>query len=156
MTGLLDNETSERIDDVMRINFYGSFHMLCEAAKRMSCKLGGKGGAIVNISAGSAFTGKPLAYAISKAALNCLTTGIVDELALHGIRINTVSPGPTETDMMSDFSRHEIDEMAKAVPMGRVGEASEIAAGVRWLLSDEASYVSGTNLRIAGGKTLYN
>eukprot|EP00164_Ancoracysta_twista_P010879 GFYU01016563.1.p1 GENE.GFYU01016563.1~~GFYU01016563.1.p1 ORF type:complete len:335 (-),score=56.69 GFYU01016563.1:26-1030(-) len=154
LTGLFEDSTWSQLEQVMRINLYGAFHVLREAARRMSRDLGGHGGAIVNISAGSAYTGTPLAYAMSKGALNSLTEGCVGELAACGIRVNSVSPGPCYTDMMADFSKEDIAWMANTIPMKRPGQPAEIAEGVAWLLSDHASFVSGSNLRIAGGKPL--
>ena len=141
--------TLQQLPRVLAVNLYGPFHVLYVAARRMR-----NAGSIVNVSAGSAFTGSPLCYAISKGALNSLTAGSVKELAQRRIRINTVSPGPTYTDMMNPFSQEEIDGMCAAIPFGRAGDAEEIAAGIAWLLSPDASYVSGTNLRIGGGKPL--
>lgn len=154
LTGLLDSETSEDMQTIMATNLFGSFYVMREAAKRMSTKRGGKGGAIVNISAGAAFTGEPLAYAMSKGALNTLTEGCVKELTPQGIRVNTISPGPTNTDMMKDFSEEEIAGMEASIPMGRAGQAKEVASAVSFLLSSDSSYISGTNLRVAGGKPL--
>jgi NAD(P)-dependent dehydrogenase (short-subunit alcohol dehydrogenase family) len=117
----------------------------------MSPANGGSGGAIVNISSGSALLGTPLVYAMSKGALNSMATGIRDELIGQGIRINSISPGLTDTEMVPD-------EMAKAVvpsiPMKRMGTPDEIANAAVWLLSDEASYVCGAHLRVAGGRMM--
>lgn len=125
--------------------------LLCcrEAEKRMSTKRGGRGGSIVQISSGSAYIGTPLLYAASKGALNSLTIGLVRPLTEGGIRINTVSPGMTETDLVSAVSK-TFDW--SQIPLGRIGQPDEIAAAVCWLCSDEASYVSGANLRVAGGR----
>lgn len=156
--GLLALHTAD-VAAVMATNLYGPFYVLREAARRMSTvggyTKGGKGGAIVNVSAGSAFTGSPLAYAMSKGALNSLTASSARELVSHGIRVNTVTPGPTYTDMMTGFSQTDIDAMAAAIPMKRAGDACEVAAGIAWLLSDDASFVVDANLRIAGGKSLF-
>ena len=149
LTGLTDDATLGELGRVMGTNLYGVLHVLQEVAKRMQ-----PGGAVVNVSAGSAYTGQPLAYAMSKGALNSLTAGCVPELAGLGIRINTVSPGPVYTDMMGDFDQVARDQMAAAIPLARAGEPGEVAAGISWLLSDDASFVSGANLRIAGGKPL--
>lgn len=116
----------------------------------MSNKEGGGGGSIVNISSGSAVIGRPLLYAMSKGALNSFQAGAVDELAAHGIRINAVSPGMTNTELVADVI--PTFDFSK-IPLGRVGEPEEIAEGVAFLLSDKASYVSGANLRMAGGRT---
>lgn len=154
LTGLCDDRTGSECASVMATNLYGTFYMMREACRRMSTKMGGQGGAIVNLGAGSAYTGSPLAYAMSKGALLSLTLGCVSEMAAGGIRLNMVSPGPTESDMMHAFSAKEMAQMAADIPMGRPGRAEEVAAAVAWLLSDEASFVAGANLRVAGGKAL--
>lgn len=154
LTGLCDPATFDQLKQIMSTNLHGPFLVMREAAKRMSVVKGGKGGAIVNVSAGSAFTGTPLAYAMSKGALNSLTAGCIQELVEHGIRVNTVSPGPTNSDMMMSFSASDVAQMSAAIPMKRPGETTEVAAAIAWLLSDDASYVVGTNLRVAGGKSL--
>jgi NAD(P)-dependent dehydrogenase (short-subunit alcohol dehydrogenase family) len=118
---------------------------------QMSPANGGSGGAIVNVSSGSALLGAPLVYAMSKGALNSMSTGIRDELVAQGVRINSISPGMTNTDMVTK-------EMAAAVvptiPMKRLGTPEEIANSVVWLLSDEASYVCGAHIRVAGGRMM--
>lgn len=135
--------------------------MLCcrEAAKRMSTRHGGKGGVIVNISSGAARNGGPGAYidyAGSKAAVDVITTGLAKEVGGEGIRVNGVRPGFTETEMM-DLTRDGDPEWlaaaVKAMPMGRLGTAREIANCVMWLVSDDASYVTGTIIDAAGGRT---
>jgi NAD(P)-dependent dehydrogenase (short-subunit alcohol dehydrogenase family) len=88
-------------------------------------------------------------YAMSKGALNSMQSALVPPLLEAKIRINTVSPGATDTDMVGHMDQVEI---SKAIPMGRFGMADEIAAGVVFLLSDAASYISGANIRIAGGR----
>jgi len=135
--------------DMMRTNVAGPLLTIREAEKRMSSANGGCGGAIVQISSGAAAIGSPLLYASTKGALNSLTIGLVAPLAKQGIRINTVSPGMTDTDMVAeaaktfDFSQ---------IPMGRMGTPREIADTVAWLCSDEATYVAGANIRVAGGR----
>jgi NAD(P)-dependent dehydrogenase (short-subunit alcohol dehydrogenase family) len=108
-------------------------------------------GAIVNISSGSAFIGRPLAYAMTKGALNSLSSGTVEELAALGIRLNSVSPGLTKTEMVTDKL---VEENMNAIPMRRAAEPREIANVVGFLLSDAASFVSGGNLRVAGGRRM--
>ena len=137
---------------VLRPNVLGPLTASRLAIERMSVKNGGRGGAIVNISSGAAFIqGAPLLYMISKGALNSMQCGLVQECAKHGIRINTISPGMCDTDMPSAAAKSKTPE---TVPMGRLGKATEIADGVVWLLSDQASYVSGANIRIAGGRSM--
>ena len=142
----------EELAKVLAINVTGLARCTQEAVLRMSTRHGGSGGAIVNVSSGAAHRGNPggaVHYAVSKGAVNSLTIGLSQELADEGIRVNTVSPGLTATDMPDP------DVLASAgptIPMGRVGEAEEIAAAIVWLLSDQASYVAGANLRVAGGR----
>ncbi len=108
--------------------------------------------AIVNVSSGSAYIGNPgsgVHYASSKGAVNSFTIGLSQELAGEGIRINSVSPGLTRTDMPP---AEALQSAGQAIPMGRIGEPPEVSAAIAWLLSDEASYVAGANIRVAGGR----
>jgi NAD(P)-dependent dehydrogenase (short-subunit alcohol dehydrogenase family) len=141
--------TADQLNGVMATNVVGA--MLCcrEAEKRMSTKSGGGGGCIVQVSSGSAYIGSPLLYAASKGALNSLTIGLVKPFGEEGIRINTVSPGMTATDMVAETSK-TFDY--GQIPLGRIGEPDEIANAVCWLCSDEASFVAGANIRVAGGR----
>ena len=88
-------------------------------------------------------------YALSKGAVDSFSIGLSQEVAGEGIRVNTVSPGPTRTDMMSGDS---LETAGAAIPMGRVAEPTEIANAVLWLLSDKASFVAGASIRAAGGR----
>ncbi|KAG8467296.1 hypothetical protein KFE25_000612 [Diacronema lutheri] len=139
----------EALAQIMAINVGGP--MLCcrEAERRMSTAQGGSGGSIVQISSGSANIGTPLLYAASKGALNSMTVGLVRPFGQAGIRINTVSPGMTHTDMV-DHLASSFD--MSQVPLGRMGAPAEVANAVAWLCSDEASYVAGANLRVSGGR----
>jgi NAD(P)-dependent dehydrogenase (short-subunit alcohol dehydrogenase family) len=129
------------------VNVIGA--MLCtqEAVRRM-----GAGGCIVNVSSAAATLGSPgeyVHYAASKAALDTVTLGLSKELGPAGIRVNTVSPGIIRTEI------HEpgrLDRLGPTVPAGRPGEPEEVAAAIAWLLSAEASYVTGAILRVAGGR----
>lgn len=135
--------------EVMAVNVGGP--MLCarEAEKHMSTKLGHGGGAIVQISSGSAYIGSPLLYSASKGALNSLTIGLVRPFAEAGIRLNTVSPGITDTDLVADV----VDTFDfSQIPLGRMGKPLEVAAVVSFLCSEEASYVAGANIRCSGGR----
>jgi NAD(P)-dependent dehydrogenase (short-subunit alcohol dehydrogenase family) len=148
----VDALTADDITQVLDVNVRGCFLCAREAVKRMSTNYGGQGGAIVNVSSGSATLGNPGAgvlYGASKGALNTLTVGLAQEVAAEGIRVNAVAPGVTATEMPP------ADKIAAApatIPMGRIGTAEEIAAAILWLLSDEAAYVAGANIRVAGGK----
>jgi len=133
--------------------------MLCcrEAAKRMSTNNGGKGGAIVNVSSMAATLGGRLgssAYAASKGAVDAFTKGFAREAAAEGIRVNALRPGMVMSEMTE--ARLKGDAAFRAhieasIPMHRVGEVSEMAEAILWLLSDEASFVTGAMLDAAGG-----
>jgi NAD(P)-dependent dehydrogenase (short-subunit alcohol dehydrogenase family) len=134
--------------------------MLCsrEAVKRMSRKLGGSGGNIVNISSAAARTGSPgvfVHYAATKGGLDVFTTGLAKEVAKDGIRVNAVRPGYVRTAMYEDDLKQSPDWVRStiaAIPMGRIAEVQDVSAVVLWLLSDEASYVTGSIIDISGGR----
>lgn len=145
-----------RLERMMRINVIGS--MLCarEAVKRMSTSHGGKGGAIVNISSIAARIGGPgeyVDYAASKGAIDSFTIGLAREVAGEGIRVNAVSPGIIDTEIHASGGQPDrIERIRHFVPMQRAGTAEEVAAAILWLLSDEASYTTGANLEMGGGR----
>jgi NAD(P)-dependent dehydrogenase (short-subunit alcohol dehydrogenase family) len=145
--GRLAEADPATIDRVIEVNVKGTI---------MSTDLGGKGGAIVNISSGSATIGSPgqyVWYAASKGAVDSLTMGLAKELAGEGIRVNAVAPGVVATDIHDDSGGPDrLAEMVAGLPMGRAARPEEIAGAVLWLLSDEASYTTGTILRVAGGR----
>ena len=150
--GRLDELTNDEIQAVLNTNVLGYFLCARAAVKRMSTKHGGDGGAIVNVSSGSAHLGAPndgILYAASKGAVNSLTIGLSQEVAREGIRVNTVAPGLTETDMPTT---EVLERMGPQLPAGRVGQPEEIGEAIVWLLSDAASYVNGANLRVSGGR----
>ena len=152
--GLLDTSL-EDLQRVIAINVHGPFLCTQEFLRRVIARDNGGGGegrgAIVNVSSGSAFIGHPLAYAMTKGALNSFSAGCVAELAANGIRLNSVSPGLTKTEMVTD---EVIAQNMGTIPMSRAAEPKEIADVVAFLLSDAASYVSGGNLRVAGGRRM--
>ncbi len=142
----------EAIEEVFAVNVLGLMACTRAAIARMSRRNGGAGGAIVNVSSGaatqgSAFDGVP--YAASKGAVSSFTVGVAQEVAADGIRVNAVSPGLIWTDMPPE---EKLERVGPAIPAGRAGEPEEIAEAIRWLLSPQASYVTGANLRVAGGK----
>ncbi|MGI9422416.1 MAG: SDR family oxidoreductase [Hyphomicrobiaceae bacterium] len=150
--GKFEALTLDTIERVLAVNVTG--YMLCAraAVKRMSTLHGGNGGVIVNVSSGAAHRGGAhdnILYAVSKGAVNSMTIGLSQEVAGEGIRVNAVAPGLTRTDMPSASA---LETAGPTIPIGRVGEAEEIAEGIVWLMSDKASYVAGANLRIAGGR----
>jgi NAD(P)-dependent dehydrogenase (short-subunit alcohol dehydrogenase family) len=132
--------------------------MLCarEAVKRMSTRNAGTGGAIVNVSSRAAQLGSPneyIDYAASKAAIDALTIGLAKEAAADGIRVNAVRPGLIHTEMhASGGEPARIARLQDSVPLRRGGEAVEVAHAVLWLLSAQASYVTGALLDVAGGR----
>jgi NAD(P)-dependent dehydrogenase (short-subunit alcohol dehydrogenase family) len=141
---------------VVDVNLLGVILCARRAVLAMSTRLGGRGGAIVNISSGAATLGSAheyVHYAAAKAGVDALTVGLAKEVGAEGIRVNAVAPGTIRTGIHAaagDPGR--ADRVAGLVPLGRAGEPTEIAAAVGWLLSDEASYVTGTILRVAGGR----
>lgn len=150
--GRVDDLPVEALHEVLAVNVVGLVVCSQHAVRRMSTGHGGHGGAIVNISSGAAYMGVPgvgVQYALSKGAVNSFTIGLSQEVAGEGIRVNSVSPGPTRSGMLQD---DDLGPAAAAIPMGRVGEPDEIAEAVLWLLSDRSSFVAGANIRAAGGR----
>lgn len=152
----LEQLTAERINRVFATNVTGSFLCCREAVKRMGHHHGGSGGAIVNVSSAAARTGAPgeyVDYAASKGAMDALTKGLSLEVAAQGIRVNSVRPGFIYTEMHADGGEPQrVDRVAPGIPMQRGGQPEEIARAIAWLLSDEASYITGTFIDAAGGR----
>ncbi len=148
--------SAERIARIFAINVIGS--MLCarEAIRRMSTEHGGRGGAIVNVSSMAARLGGPneyVDYAASKGAIDTFTVGLAKEVAGAGIRVNAVRPGLIYTDMhASGGEPGRIERLKHSVPLQRGGQPEEVAAAILWLLSDEASYTTGTFIDVSGGR----
>ncbi|MBZ0163735.1 MAG: SDR family oxidoreductase [Notoacmeibacter sp.] len=140
------------IREVFDTNVLGSMYCAQEAIRRF---LPRRAGAIVNLSSVAATTGAPneyIHYAASKAAIDAFTLGLAREVAVYGIRVNAVAPGSTLTDIHA--SAGEPDRPARVknrIPMHRLADPGEIASAIVWLLSEEASYVTGTVLRVSGG-----
>lgn len=145
------NITLDKLQSVFAANVYGTFIASREAVKRM--KENG-GGSIVNISSEAAkFGGNNLAhYAASKAAVNTFTIGFAREVAPLNIRVNTVSPGVIDTEMHHASSPERIANLLKTIPMGRMGSANEVAEIIKWLVSDESSYISGAIIPVTGSR----
>ncbi len=156
MTARLDEMSVARWRRMFDINVIGS--MLCarEAVKRMSTMHGFSGGSIVNLSSAAAKIGSPsqyLDYAASKGAIDTLTMGLAKEVAGEGIRVNGVRPGIIDTDIHASGGLPDrAFQMAPQVPMRRAGSADEVANAIVWLLSDSASYVTGTTIDVTGGR----
>ena len=148
--------TAARLARMFAVNVTGSFLCAREAVKRMSTKHGGNGGAIVNVSSAAAKLGSPgdyVDYAASKAAIDALTIGLAREVAGEGIRVNGVRPGIIYSDIHADGGEPgRVDRLGPQLPMKRGGEPIEVARAILWLLSDEASYSTGTFIDVAGGR----
>jgi NAD(P)-dependent dehydrogenase (short-subunit alcohol dehydrogenase family) len=146
----------ERLQKVFSTNVFGSFLCAREAIKRMSSKLGGKGGSIVNVSSMAAVHGAPneyVDYAASKGAIDTMTLGLAREVAEEGIRVNGVRPGIIYTDIHAKGGQPDrVERLAGTIPMKRGGTAEEVANAILWLLSDEASYVTGSIVNVSGGR----
>jgi len=152
----VDEMSVARLERMMRINVIGSFLCAREAVRRMSTKHGGEGGVIVNLSSAAARLGSPgqyVDYAASKGAIESFTIGLAKEVAAEGIRVTAVRPGLIDTDIHASGGMPDrAFQLAPTVPMKRTGSAEEVAQGIVWLLSDEASYVTGTALDVTGGR----
>ena len=152
----IDEGTVERWQRMFAINVIGSMVCAREAVRRMSTRYGGTGGAIVNLSSAAARLGAPgqyVDYAAAKGAIDVLTLGLAREVAAEGVRVNAVRPGIIETDIHASGGEPDrAGRMAPLVPMKRAGSAAEVAEAVVWLLSDAASYVTGTTLDVTGGR----
>ena len=152
----LEQMDAARWSRVLGANVIGSFLCAREAIKRMSTRHGGQGGAIVNLSSVAARLGAPgeyIDYAAAKGAIDSMTLGLAKEVASEGIRVNAVRPGVIHTDIHAAGGEPDRVERVKAsVPMGRGGQAEEIAEAILWLASEKASYASGALLDVAGGR----
>jgi NAD(P)-dependent dehydrogenase (short-subunit alcohol dehydrogenase family) len=152
----VDGMSLERLERMFRVNVIGSFLCAREAVRRMSTRHGGSGGAIVNLSSAAARLGSPgqyVDYAASKGAIESFTIGLAKEVAEEGIRVNAVRPGLIDTEIHASGGMPDrAFQLASTVPMKRTGSAQEVANGIVWLLSEEASYVTGTSLDITGGR----
>jgi NAD(P)-dependent dehydrogenase (short-subunit alcohol dehydrogenase family) len=152
----VEDIASAALTQMLAVNVTGT--MLCarEAVRRMSTKKGGSGGAIVNISSIAARTGSAgewVHYAASKGAVNTFTIGLAREVAAEGIRVNAVAPGLVDTQLhAANGEPGRIARLNPSIPMQRAATPEEIAQGVLWLLSDAASYTTGTILEIGGGR----
>jgi NAD(P)-dependent dehydrogenase (short-subunit alcohol dehydrogenase family) len=152
----VDEMSAARLARMFAINITGSFLCAREAVKRMSTRHGGKGGAIVNLSSVAARIGAPamyVDYAASKAAIDAMTLGLSKEVGGEGIRVNAIRPGVIRTEIhASSGDPGRAERIGATAPLGRAGDAEEIARAVLWLASDEASYVTGAILDVTGGR----
>jgi NAD(P)-dependent dehydrogenase (short-subunit alcohol dehydrogenase family) len=144
----LDSMDAARLQRIFATNIIGPFLCAREAVRRMSTLHGGRGGSIVNVSSGAARSGSPgeyIDYAASKGAVDTLTIGLAKEVAEEGIRVNGVRPGFIYTDLHAKGGEPDrVNRVKTRVPMQRGGQPEEVATAILWLLSNEASYVTGT------------
>jgi NAD(P)-dependent dehydrogenase (short-subunit alcohol dehydrogenase family) len=156
MQARLDEMDTARWQRMLAVNVFGTWLCAREAVRRMSTRHGGRGGAIVNLSSVAAVLGAPgmyLDYASSKGAIDSFTVGLARELAAEGVRVNAVRPGIIDTDIHGDSGdRQRPQKSAEVIPMRRPGTADEVAEAIVWLLSPAASYVTGTNVEVTGGR----
>ena len=152
----LDDVDPDVIRRTVDINVTGAILAAREAVLRMSTRHGGQGGGIVNISSVAAKLGSPNEYtwyAATKGAIDSFTLGLAKEVAQEGIRVNVVSPGLIETGIHAAGGNPDrIAQLAPQIPLGRAGNPEEIAQATLWLLSDEASYITGAVLSASGGR----
>lgn len=152
----VDEVDAATLDLVLRVNVAGPFLCAGAAVRRMSTRYGGSGGAIVNITSRAAVLGSPgefVHYAATKGALDTLTTGLALEVATEGVRVNGIAVGLIDTDFHDATGEvGRADRIRPTIPMKRSGTAEEVAAAAVWLLSDAASYTTGTTLAVSGGR----
>ena len=148
----LDVATAATIREVIDVNLFGALISTREAVRRMSTAHGGTGGSIVLLSSIASVTGgatEYVFYAAAKGGVDALTNGLAREVAMEGVRVNAIRPGPTDTEI------HEPGRLARItplLPMKRPGEPNEIAEAILFLLSDAASYISGAVLNVSGAR----
>jgi NAD(P)-dependent dehydrogenase (short-subunit alcohol dehydrogenase family) len=156
MPSRVDGMSVERLTRMWTTNITSSFVCAREAVKRMSTKLGGDGGSIVNLSSAAAKLGSPgqyVDYAASKAAIDAFTIGLAKEVASEGIRVNAVRPGIIDTEIHASGGLPDrAAQVAPTVPMQRAGTAHEVAEAIVWLLSESSSYSTGSFVDVTGGR----
>lgn len=152
----VDKMDAARLNRIFTTNVTGCFLCAKAAVRRMSNKYGGAGGTIVNVSSAASRLGSPgeyVDYAATKGALDTLTLGLAREVAAEGIRVNAVRPAFIYTDIhASGGEPNRVDRIKTSIPMQRGGQPEEVAHAILWLLSDGASYTTGTFIDLAGGK----
>ncbi|MCB2124174.1 MAG: SDR family oxidoreductase [Rhodobacteraceae bacterium] len=152
----VEEMTAERLTRMFAVNLTAPFLLAGHAARRMSTRHGGSGGVIVNVSSIAARLGSGgqyVDYAASKAGLDALTKGLADEVAAEGVRVVSVRPGLVDTAIHGKGGEPDrAIRLADRIPMRRAGTAREIARTILWLLSGDASYITGTTIDVSGGR----
>jgi NAD(P)-dependent dehydrogenase (short-subunit alcohol dehydrogenase family) len=148
----LDEVSAATIREVLDIDTFGALLCLRACMQRMSTKHGGKGGSVVMLSSMAAPLGganECVWYAAAKAGVDSMVIGAAREIAKEGMRINAVTPGVIDTDIQPPG---RVERVTPMLPMGRAGQADEVAEAILFLLSDGASYINGANLRVSGAR----
>jgi NAD(P)-dependent dehydrogenase (short-subunit alcohol dehydrogenase family) len=152
----VEQMSAARIARMFAINVTGSFLCAREAVKRMSKRNGGAGGAIVNLSSVASRlggAGEYVDYAASKGAIDSFTIGLAKEVGPEGIRVNAVRPGIIRTDIhLASGDPARVERIGPSAPLARPGEPEEVARAIVWLLSEEASYMTGALVDVTGGR----
>jgi len=152
----VDEMSAERVQRIFAVNVFGAIGCAREAVRRMSTHHGGSGGAIVNVSSVAARLGSAnqyVDYAAAKAAIDTFTIGLAHEVAREGVRVNAVRPGIIDTEIHASGRQPDrAQRLSPQIPIGRPGSADEVARSIVWLLSDEASYCTGTVMDVTGGR----
>ena len=152
----VDELTVARLARMFDTNVIGSIVCAREAVRRLSSRHGGPGGSIVNLSSVAARLGAPgqyVDYAASKGAIDTFTVGLAREVATEGVRVNAVRPGVIDTEIHAAGGEPDrARRLAPIIPMQRAGTAWEIATAIVWLMSDEASYTTGSIIDVTGGR----
>jgi NAD(P)-dependent dehydrogenase (short-subunit alcohol dehydrogenase family) len=153
----LDAADGQTIRATVDINLTGAIFVAREAVRHLSPRHGGKGGVIVNISSAATMIGSPgeyVWYAASKGGVESLTYGLAKEVAEEGIRVNCVAPGMTETEIhdRSSGDPARVERIRPMIPMKRIGKPEEIADAVLFLMGDGATYITGSVIRVTGGR----
>lgn len=155
-TAPLADMSAARMQRMLNVNVMGPLLCAREAVKRMSTRLGGQGGVIVNVSSSAVRTGSPnlyVDYAASKGAIDVLTNGLSKEVAPEGVRVVAVRPGITDTGIHATGGEPDrATRMGPSLPMGRAARPDEVAEAIAWLLSEKASYTAGAILDVTGGR----
>lgn len=148
----LDEVSAATVREVLDIDTFGALLCLRACMRRMSTKHGGKGGSVVMLSSMASPLGganECVWYAAAKAGVDSMVIGASREVAKEGMRINAVTPGVIDTDIQPPG---RVERVTPMLPMGRAGQADEVAEAILFLLSDGASYINGANLRVSGGR----
>lgn len=148
----LDDASAQTIREVIDVDTFGALICLRACVRCMSTKHGGKGGSVVMLSSMAATLGgatECVWYAAAKGAVDSMVIGAAREVAKEGMRVNAISPGMIDTDIQTPG---RLERLTPMIPMGRPGQADEVAEAILFLLSDAASYVNGANLRVSGAR----